>query len=189
MTHPCSYICCHRLSYCISRYSTYALEVATLELEIINISSATESKRFATYRLKTNYFDLSVTVPKSISINFFLNTCNFHRKFRFIFSLNISENTQNVHFREAKFQNCPGGGGGGRGHASGPPKCTLDPIFAVIILNCFRRACYYQWILVSIMLRILNTQKHFSCFSRKGCTFRILQRCILRTADIRCAQA
>ena len=37
-----------------------------------------------------------------------LNTCNFHRKFRFIFSVILSENAPNVHFREAKFQNFPG---------------------------------------------------------------------------------
>ena len=33
-------------------------------------------------------------------------------------------------------------------------------------------------ILVSIMLRILITQKHFSFFTRKGCTFRIIHRYI-----------
>ena len=39
----------------------------------------------------------------------------FHRNFRLIFSLHLSENAQNVHFREAKFQNFPGE------HAPGPP--------------------------------------------------------------------
>ena len=29
----------------------------------------------------------------------------FHRNFRLIFSLHLSENAQNVHFREDKFQN------------------------------------------------------------------------------------
>ena len=40
--------------------------------------------------------------------NLLLNTCNFHRKFRLIFSLVLSENVPNVDFREAKFQNFPG---------------------------------------------------------------------------------
>ena len=40
---------------------------------------------------------------------------NFHHKFRFIFSLILSENAPNVHSREAKFQNFPGE------HAPGPP--------------------------------------------------------------------
>ena len=39
----------------------------------------------------------------------------FHRNFRLIFLLHLSENAQNVHFREAKFQNFPGE------HAPGPP--------------------------------------------------------------------
>ena len=50
-----------------------------------------------------------------ININLLLNTCNFHRKFRFIFLLDLSENTQNVPFREANFQNFPGE------HVPGPP--------------------------------------------------------------------
>ena len=52
------------------------------------------------------------------NVNLLLNTCNFHSKFRFIFSLIISENAPNVHFREAKSQNLPGK------HAPGPPYCT-----------------------------------------------------------------
>ena len=44
--------------------------------------------------------------------NLLLNTCNFHCKFRFSFSLYLSEN---AHFRQAKFQNFPGE------HAPGPP--------------------------------------------------------------------
>ena len=49
-----------------------------------------------------------------INVNLLLNTCNFHRKFRLIFSLILSENAPNVDFREAKFQNFPGE------HAPGP---------------------------------------------------------------------
>ena len=47
---------------------------------------------------------------------------------------------QNVHFREAKFQNSPGK------HVPGPPS-VLEPIFTGLTLNCFRRACYYQWVI------------------------------------------
>ena len=49
------------------------------------------------------------------NVNLLLNICNFHCKFRFIFSLILSENAPNAHFREAKFQNFPGE------HAPGPP--------------------------------------------------------------------
>ena len=48
------------------------------------------------------------------NVNLLLNTCSFHSKFWFIFSLILSENAPNVHFREAKFQNFPGE------HAPGP---------------------------------------------------------------------
>ena len=42
------------------------------------------------------------------NVNLLLNTCSFRSKFWFIFSLILSENAPNVHFREAKFQNFPG---------------------------------------------------------------------------------
>ena len=102
------------------RHSTYALAIAAkLELEIINISSAaTESKRIACNVPFENQLFGYIHYCNEININLLLNTCNFHRKFRFIFSLNLSENTQNVHFGEAKFKNSPGGGG----HAPGPPQ-------------------------------------------------------------------
>ena len=69
---------------------------------------------------------------------------------------------------------------------------ALDPIFACPTLNCFRLACYYQWVTVRIILRILITQKHFSFLSRIGCTFRIIHIDIyifLRAADTSSAQA
>ena len=50
-----------------------------------------------------------------INVNLLLNTNNFHRKFRIIFSLILSENAPNMDFGEAKFQNFPGG------NAPGPP--------------------------------------------------------------------
>ena len=39
----------------------------------------------------------------AINANLLLNTSNFHRKFRFIFSLILSENPPNVHLTEAQF--------------------------------------------------------------------------------------
>ena len=67
---------------------------------------------------------------------------------------------QNVHCREAKLQNFSGE------HAPRAP-LVLNPIFAAeLILNCFRRACYYQWVILSIIiLCILITQKAVSFFS------------------------
>ena len=39
---------------------------------------------------------------------------------------------------------------------------VLDPIFTGLTLNCFNRACYYQWVILSIILLILITQKDVS---------------------------
>ena len=55
---------------------------------------------------------------------------------------------------------------------------ALDPIFAGLTLNCFRRACYYQLVILSIILRILITQKDVAFISKKAYTFRIIQRYI-----------
>ena len=90
------------------------------------ISSATESKRIVCNLAFENqifgYIHYCTEIPE-ININLLPNTCNFHRKFRYIFSFHLSENAQNVHFREAQFQNFPGR------HAPGPPS-VLDTIFA-----------------------------------------------------------
>ena len=88
----------------------YAIGIMTLELEIINnISSAvTESKRIACNLPFENQLFGYIYHCTEININLLPNTCNFHCKFWFIFSLNLSENMQNVHFREAKFQNFSG---------------------------------------------------------------------------------
>ena len=162
------------------QHSTYAFGIATLESEIFNISSATKAK------------GLQLTFENQLfetNTNLLLNTCNFRRKFRFLFSLILSKNTQNLHFREAKFQNFPGE------HVPGP-RCVLapsvlHPIFAGPTLNSFCQACYYyQWVIFSLILRILITQKHFSFFTRKRYTFRnYTEMHILRTADMRSAQA
>ena len=99
------------------------------ELKIADILSATESKRSACKSLFENqlfgYYHYHYCTKININC-LLLNTCNFHRKFRFIFSLNLSKNMQNVHFREAKFQNFPGE------HAPGPPSVlvplAVDPL-------------------------------------------------------------
>ena len=135
----------------------------------------TESKRIVCNLPFENqllgYIHYCTEIPE-ININLLPNTCNFHRKIRFNFSLQLSKNAQNVHFREAKFKNFPG---------SMPPEppsvlvpSALHIIFAGITLNCFHRACYFQWVILSIILRILRTQKDASFLSRKGCTFRII---------------
>ena len=41
-------------------------------------------------------------------------------------------------------------------------------IFARLTLNCFRRACYFQSVILSIIICILHTQKDVSSLSRKG---------------------
>ena len=93
------------------------------------------------------------------------------RKFRFIFSLHHYENTQNVHFREAKFS----GGACPQTRLVYSHLLALKTIFARLILNCFRQHCYYHWVILSIILRILCTQKDVSFLSRKRCTFCIIQ--------------
>ena len=74
------------------------------------ISLATESKRIVCNLPFENqlfgYIHYCTEISE-ININLLPNTCNFHRKFWFIFSLHLSENAQNVHFREARFQSFP----------------------------------------------------------------------------------
>ena len=55
---------------------------------------------------------------------------------------------------------------------------ALDTIWAQLTLNCFRRAGYFQWVILTMILRVLRTQKDVSFLSRKGCTSRIVQRYI-----------
>ena len=68
---------------------TEDLAIATLELEIINISSAAiESKRIACNLPFENQFEY-IYCCNEINISLLLNTCNFHLKFRFMFSLTL----------------------------------------------------------------------------------------------------
>ena len=59
-------------------------------------------QKICNLRLKTNYLNISVTVRTETNVNLLLYRCNFHCKFRFIFSLILSDNAPNPHFREAK---------------------------------------------------------------------------------------
>ena len=93
----------------------------------------------------------------------------FHRNFRLFFSLHLSENAQNVHFREAKFPPDP---------PSLLAPSALHTIWAGLTLNCFRQAGHFQSVTLTMILRILRTQKDVSFLSRKGCTSRIVQRYI-----------
>ena len=88
----------------------------------------------------------------------------FHRNFRLIFSLNLSENAQNVHFGEAP--DLP----------SLLAPSALDTIWAGLTLNCFRQAGYFQSVTLTMILRILRPQKDVSFLSRKGCTKGLLKR-------------
>ena len=78
-------------------------------------------------------------------MNLLPNTCNFHHNFWLIFSLHLSENAQNVHFKKLNF-------------------------------NISRDN--FQSVILTMILRILRTQKYVSFLSRKGCTSRIVQRYI-----------
>ena len=166
---------------CLRQIATAAFNLRTWDsdIRIGIILSVTESKRIV-YNLPFEnqlfgYIHYCTEIPE-ININLLPNTCNFHRKIRFIFSLRLSKNGQNVHFREAKFQNFPGE------HVPDSPSVlassALHIIFAGLTLNCFRRACYFQWVILSIILRILRTQKDVSFLSRKGSTFRIIWKYI-----------
>ena len=169
--------------------AAFSLHTWDSDTRIGIISSATESNKTVCNLPFENqlfgYIRYSTENPE-ININLLPNTCNFHRKCRFIFSLHVSENAQNVHFREAQFQVFPGR------HAPGPPSVLaplmLDTVFAGLTLICFRVACYYQGVILSIILRISRTKKDVSFLSRKGCAFPIVQRYkFLRTADMRSA--
>ena len=106
-----------------------------------------------------------------------LNTCNFHRKFRFRFSLILSLRMRQMCILEKlNFKTS---------WRSIPPDLpsvfapsALDPIFARLTMGNSQYNITY-----------FNHTKNFSFFTRKGCTFRIIQRYLLRTADIRSAQA
>ena len=45
---------------------------------------------------------------------------------------------------------------------------ALNPIFAGLTLNCFCQACCYQWVILSIILRILRWLEIVSWRARPG---------------------
>ena len=139
------------------------------------ISSETKSKRILCNLPFENqlfgYIHYCTEFPE-IHNNLLPNTCNFHRKFPFIFSLHLSQNAQNVYFREANSKLKISQGSMPPHPFSVLAPSALATIFAGLILNCFRRACYYQWVILSIIL----CKRWFFFRSRKGCTFRIIQR-------------
>ena len=63
------------------------------------------------------FYRYHMALEQSINVRFQIARW-YHQHLSFIFSLHLSENAQNVHFREAKFQNFPGD------HAPGPSQCT-----------------------------------------------------------------
>ena len=176
----------------LRQHSTYALVIATLKVETINISSAAQSKRMVCNLPFENQLFGYIYYCTEINISLLPDTCNFHRRFWFTFSLNFSEKAQNVHFREAKFQNFPGGA---CLQTPPPPSVllpsALDTIYTGLTMNCLRRDCYFQWVILSIILRILRTQNDVSFFSRKRVHLPYYTQdiLILRTADRRSAQA
>ena len=139
------------------RHSTYALGIVTLELEIINFSSVTEIKRIACKLSFENQLFGYIHYSTEININLLLNTCNFHCRFRFTFSKNCSlRKRKRCILEKLNFKISQG-------------SMSQDlPIFVGLTLNCFCRPCCYQWVILSIILHILNTQKDVSFFSRKG---------------------
>ena len=100
----------------------------------------------------------------------------FHRNFRLIFSLHLSKNAQMCTLEKLNFKISRGS------IPPDPPSLlapsALDTIWPGLTLNCFRRACYFQSVTLTMILRILRTQKDVYFLSRKGCTSRIVQRYI-----------
>ena len=143
------------------------------------ILSVTESIRIVCNLLFENQlfgYIRYCTEISEININLLPNTCNFYCKFRFIFCYISLRMPKMCILEKLNFKISLGS------MPPDPPSVlvplALDAIFAGLTLNCFRRACYYHWVILIIISHILCTQKHVSFLSRKGCTFRIIQRYI-----------
>ena len=121
------------------RHSTHALGIATLEI----ISSATESKRIVCNLLFGNqlfgYIHCCTEIPE-ININLLPNTCNFHRKFRFIFRYISLRMRKMCIFGKQNFKISRGIMPPDSPSVLAPS--ALDTIFTGLNLNCFGRACY-----------------------------------------------
>ena len=148
------------MTNCDSVIQPYSLGTATPELELFR-------QRQKAKELHATY----CTEISEIYINLLPNT-SFGSFFRYI-SLRMRKicTLEKLNFKISRGSMPPD-----------PPSVlapsVLDIIFAGLTLNCFRRACYFQSVILSILLRILRTQKDVSFLSRKGCTFRIIQRYI-----------
>ena len=92
------------------------------------------------------------TEISEININLLPNTCSFHRKFWRYISLRMRKmcTLEKLNFKISR------------------TPLAYDSIFAGLTLNCFRRACYFQSVILTVILRILRTQKDVSSLSRKG---------------------
>ena len=103
------------------------------------------------------------TEISEININLLPNTCSFHCKFRRYISLRMRKmcTLEKLNFKISRGSMPPD-------PPSIPAPSALDIIFARLTLNCFRRACYFQSAILSIILCILRTQKDISSLSRKG---------------------
>ena len=103
------------------------------------------------------------TEISKININLLPNTCSFHHRFWRYISLRMRKmcTLEKLNFKIPRETMPPD-----------PPSVlapsALDSIFAGLTLNCFRRACYFQSVILTIILRILRTQKDVSSLSRKG---------------------
>ena len=129
------------------RYSTIRTWDSDTRIGII--SSATESKIIVCNLPFENqlfgYIHYCTEISE-ININLLPNTCSFHRKFRGYISLSMRKTCS------LEKLNFPGS------MPPDPPSVlapsVLDTIFAGLTLNCFRRACYFQSVILSIILRI-----------------------------------
>ena len=126
------------------------------------ISSATESKRILCNLPVENqlfgYIHYCTEIPK-ININLLPNTCSFSCSGSFFHYIFLRMCKMCI-LEKLNFKISQGS------MPSDPPSVltplALDPIFVGLALNCFRQACYYHWVILSIILRILRTEKYIS---------------------------
>ena len=152
------------MTNCDSRHSTIRTWDSDTRIGII--SSATESKIIVCNLPFENQLFRYIhycTEISEININLLPKTCSFHRKFRRYISLRMHKmcTLEKQNFKISRGSMSPGS-------PSVLVPSELDTIFAELTLNCFRRACYFQSVILGIILRILRTQKDVSSLSRKG---------------------
>ena len=100
------------------------------------------------------------TEISEINTNLLPNTYSFHRKFWRYISLRMRKMCplEKLNFKISRGS-----------MPSDPPSVlapsALDSIFAGLTLKCFRRACYFQSVILTVVLRILRTQKRMFLLS------------------------